>query len=94
MEEGGRLRIAARAENGHVRIDVADTGKGIAREDLARIYDPFFTTKAARKGTGLGLAVTYGIVREHGGAIHADSKPGEGTTFSIEFPAAGKPVHV
>jgi signal transduction histidine kinase len=94
MEEGGRLRIAARAENGHVCVDVMDTGKGIATEDLTRIYDPFFTTKAARKGTGLGLAVTYGIVREHGGVIHADSKPGEGTTFSIELPVAGKPVHV
>ena len=66
---------------------------GIAPEHLARIYDPFFTTKGARKGTGLGLAVTYGIVREHGGNIEVDSRPGAGARFRVELPVARKPVH-
>ncbi|MEZ5399369.1 MAG: ATP-binding protein [Bryobacteraceae bacterium] len=93
-EAGGRrLHVLTAAQNGHVSIEVADSGKGIDPDDLARIYDPFFTTKAARKGTGLGLAVTYGIVREHGGSIDVRSEPGEGTVFSLEFPSARKPVH-
>ena len=57
-------------------------------EHLSRIYDPFFTTKGAKKGTGLGLSVTYGIIQEHGGAIEAVSRPGEGTCFHLEFPAS------
>jgi hypothetical protein len=95
VEPGGPrvLRVATAAPNGHVRIEVTDTGKGIAADDLARIYDPFFTTKGARKGTGLGLAVTYGIVREHGGTIDVSSAPGLGTTFSLEFPLVRKLVH-
>jgi hypothetical protein len=72
---------------------VGDTGEGIAPEHLARIYDPFYTTKGARKGTGLGLSVTYGIVKEHGGSIEVDSQPGAGTRFRIEFPLARKPVN-
>ncbi|MEZ5354461.1 MAG: ATP-binding protein [Bryobacteraceae bacterium] len=92
--EGGRiLTVSTRTAGAQARIEVADTGKGIDAGDLARIYDPFFTTKGARKGTGLGLAVTYGIVREHGGTIEAESRPGEGTRFSLEFPPIRKPVH-
>ncbi len=71
-----------------VRVDVADTGHGIAPEHLPRIYDPFFTTKAARKGTGLGLSVTYGIVQEHGGTIEVFPNPGGGSRFRIELPAS------
>ena len=74
--------------------DVADSGQGIAPENLERIYDPFFTTKGATKGTGLGLSVTYGIVREHGGAIEVESQPGAGTRFHVELPLARKPAHV
>jgi hypothetical protein len=74
-------------------IEVRDTGEGIAPEHLARIYDPFYTTKGARKGTGLGLSVTYGIVKEHGGSIEVDSQPGAGTRFRIEFPLARKPAN-
>jgi two-component system, NtrC family, sensor kinase len=74
---------------------------GIPPESLSRIYDPFFTTKGPGKapgrhqgtGTGLGLAVTYGIVQEHTGTISVDSKPGFGTRFELQFPVLRKPVH-
>ncbi len=92
------LRIATEV-NGHVSISIADSGSGIAPEHLRRIYDPFFTTKAARRdgqprGTGLGLAVTYGIIQEHSGKIHVESQVGSGTTFYLEFPLLRKPAHV
>jgi two-component system NtrC family sensor kinase len=93
MEAGGTLAIRVWSEDGFARIDVADNGQGIQPENLARIYDPFFTTKAARKGTGLGLSVTYGIVREHGGTIEVESRPGAGSRFRVELPLARKPVH-
>ncbi len=93
MESGGTLAIRTWSEEGSARIQVSDSGQGIAPEHLARIYDPFFTTKAARKGTGLGLAVTYGIIREHGGTIEAESRPGAGSRFHLELPLARKPVH-
>jgi signal transduction histidine kinase len=93
MESGGRLRVATTPDTVGVRIEVSDSGPGIPRENLARIFDPFFTTKGARKGTGLGLSVSYGIVEEHGGVIEVESKPGEGTVFRLEFPAAKKAVN-
>jgi signal transduction histidine kinase len=92
LEGGGEMRIRSASEAGIARIEVTDTGHGIPAENLARIYDPFFTTKAARKGTGLGLSVTYGIVQEHGGSIEVRSEIGHGTTFQLEFPLARKPV--
>jgi signal transduction histidine kinase len=94
MEPHGVLEVTtSMGENGPV-VEVIDTGHGIAPEHLSRIYDPFFTTKSAKKGTGLGLSVTYGIIQEHGGAIEAVSRPGEGTCFHLEFPAISKAVHV
>jgi two-component system, NtrC family, sensor kinase len=69
-----------------VMIDIWDTGVGISQENIKRIYDPFFTTKTTGKGTGLGLAVTYGILQEHGGRIFVDSAPGKGTHFKIKLP--------
>ncbi len=93
MENGGMLAVRTWSEEGFARVDVADSGQGIAPENMARIYDPFFTTKGAKKGTGLGLSITYGIVREHGGAIEVDSRPGAGTRFHVELPLARKPVH-
>jgi two-component system NtrC family sensor kinase len=94
MENGGILAVKTWEHNGTAHLDVADTGQGIAPENLARIYDPFFTTKAAKKGTGLGLSVTYGIIREHGGAIEVESEPGSGTRFHVELPLVRKPAHV
>ncbi len=94
MRGGGGLRVRTLRENSSVVVEVVDSGVGIPKEDVPRIYDPFFTTKSGSRGTGLGLAVTYGIIREHSGIIEVQSKPGQGTTFRLEFPAARKPVHV
>ena len=98
MAAGGTLRVATQA-NGHVAVDISDTGSGIALEHMQRIYDPFFTTKSTvsegqRRGTGLGLAVSYGIIQEHAGKIQVESQVGSGTTFHLEFPMARKPAHV
>jgi signal transduction histidine kinase len=87
MPKGGWLSITTRAEGNRVIAEVSDTGSGIPSEYLARIYDPFFTTKAIGQGTGLGLSITYGIVREHEGTIECESRIGQGTTFILSFPA-------
>ena len=97
MSGGGVLRVETMS-NGHVDVVIGDTGSGIAAENLRRIYDPFFTTKSAliegqRRGTGLGLSVSYGIIQEHAGKIQVESKIGQGTTFHLEFPMIRKPVH-
>jgi PAS domain S-box-containing protein len=86
MPRGGWLTLATRADDDTVVIEVADTGHGITRDDIKRIYDPFFTTKGMGRGTGLGLSVSYGILQEHGGAIFVDSVPGQGTTFQVTLP--------
>ncbi|HUH62817.1 MAG TPA: ATP-binding protein, partial [Terracidiphilus sp.] len=97
MPAGGRLRVATLV-NGHVEAIVSDSGSGIAPEHLKRIYDPFFTTKTAprpgdKRGTGLGLSVSYGIIQEHAGKIHVESAVGAGTTFHLEFPLLRNSVH-
>jgi PAS domain S-box-containing protein len=97
MPSGGRLRVATLA-NGQVEAVVSDNGAGIAPEHLKRIYDPFFTTKTTpkpgdRRGTGLGLSVSYGIIQEHAGKIHVESAVGAGTTFHLEFPLLRASVH-
>jgi two-component system, NtrC family, sensor kinase len=73
---------------------VTDTGIGIPSENIHRIFDPFFTTKASNRGTGLGLSVSYGIIKEHAGKVDVRSTEGKGTSFRLEFPAARKAVHV
>jgi len=88
MPHGGRLEISTESDEDSAMVEVRDTGLGIAPEHLAKIYDPFFTTKQIGKGTGLGLAVSYGIVRDHGGHIDVESKLGEGTRFQITLPLA------
>jgi PAS domain S-box-containing protein len=94
MPGGGLLEVRTGAHNGSVEIEVVDTGAGIPREHIHRIFDPFFTTKASGRGTGLGLSVSYGIIKEHSGKIDVRSTPGKGTSFHVEFPAARKSVHV
>jgi two-component system, NtrC family, sensor kinase len=87
MPKGGWLSITTRMDGQRAIAEVADTGSGIPTEYLARIYDPFFTTKAIGQGTGLGLSITYGIVREHEGSIDCDSSTGQGTRFTLSLPA-------
>ena len=94
MTHGGRLRIRTDQAEAKLRVWIEDTGSGITGENIKKIYDPFFTTKAVGKGTGLGLSVSYGIVQEHGGNIYVESQPGEGTTFRLELPLARKPANV
>jgi PAS domain S-box-containing protein len=93
MPSGGMIEVRTASHNGTVEVEVTDTGLGIQREDLARVFDPFFTTKATGRGTGLGLSVSYGIIKEHAGKIEVRSTPGKGTSFRLEFPAARKAVH-
>jgi hypothetical protein len=90
IPDGGHITLRTSAdEREMVNVEVRDTGIGIAPENVARIYDPFFTTKGVGRGTGLGLAVSYGIVQEHSGHIAVESAPGRGTTFRITLPTSG-----
>ena len=88
MPSGGWLTMATRVDGHEVVAEVSDTGSGIPSEHLARIYDPFFTTKPIGQGTGLGLSITYGIVREHEASIQCQSAPGQGTRFTLRFKLA------
>jgi PAS domain S-box-containing protein len=94
MPAGGVLDIRTMCSNGTVEVEVSDTGVGIPRDQLHRIFDPFFTTKSTGRGTGLGLSVSYGIIKEHAGKIDVKSAPGRGTQFRLEFPVARKAAHV
>ena len=88
MPKGGWLSVSSRVRGNDVLVEVSDTGVGIPPEHLARIYDPFFTTKGEGRGTGLGLSVTYGIVQEHGGTLSCESDYGQGTRFRLVLPLA------
>ncbi len=91
MPEGGDLKFTtatAQVDGGrHLLVSVADTGAGISAEIRGRIFEPFFTTKERGKGTGMGLAMVYGIIKSHGGFIRLDTEPGRGTTFHVYLPA-------
>jgi signal transduction histidine kinase len=84
MPDGGELRLKTRREGDCVQIVVSDTGVGIPEEIQGKIFEPYYTTR--NTGSGLGLTVVYKVVREHGGDLHMDSKPGRGTTFTISIP--------
>jgi len=84
----GLIRLSTGATATHVWLRIKDNGPGMRREVLSRIFDPFFTTKAQGKGTGLGLSLSYGIIQEHHGSIRAESEPGDGAEFILEFPIA------
>jgi two-component system NtrC family sensor kinase len=87
MGDSGSLSITARNDGVKVVVEVSDTGVGIAPENLPKIFEPFYTTKEVGRGTGLGLAVCYGILTEHGGTLDVQSTMGTGTTFTITLPA-------
>ncbi|RJP80355.1 MAG: response regulator [Desulfobacteraceae bacterium] len=82
----GEISIRTRADETHITIEISDTGQGIPEEDLNRIFNPFFTTKEVGKGTGLGLHVSYNIIKNHHGSIDVSSKVGQGTVFTIRLP--------
>lgn len=87
MFDSGKITLTTAFENDEVIVKVSDTGTGIEAENINKIFDPFFTTKGVGSGTGLGLAVSYGIVQEHAGSIEAVSELGSGATFKIVFPS-------
>jgi two-component system NtrC family sensor kinase len=88
MPEGGTLIFRSGAQHKSVAIEIEDTGVGIPAEDLSKIFEPFFTTKEVGKGTGLGLAVCYGIITDHAGRLSVRSNVGKGTTFTILLPVS------
>jgi signal transduction histidine kinase len=97
MPNGGTLTVCAAPAGDHVRLTISDTGVGITRDNLQKIFSPFFTTK--HRGTGLGLAITRTIVEKHHGIITVESECGRGTTFTLEFAACtpaecGAPLEV
>src|SRR4030095_2879711 len=89
MPEGGRLRIETRASEGFAVVGITDSGLGIIELDAKRIFDPFFTTKPTGQGTGLGLAVCYGVVTGHGGTIQLSKTGRDGSTFTVRLPLDG-----
>jgi PAS domain S-box-containing protein len=91
IERHGTITIRTGTRDDRVWVEIADTGTGIAPEQLQRIFDPFFTTKPVGKGTGLGLSVSYSIIQKHHGSIEVESRPGSGTTFRIWLPVRQPP---
>jgi len=86
MPEGGTLSVTTRAEGDNIHVEISDTGTGIRKENLHRIFDSFFTTKDNIKDVGLGLSVCYGFIKDHGGEIKVESEWGSGATFTIILP--------
>ncbi len=87
MPDGGTLTISLMRDAGWVVLEISDTGEGISRELIGKIFDPFFSTREVGKGTGLGLYISYNIVKRHGGDIEVRSEPGKGTTVSVRLPS-------
>ncbi len=86
IERDGEIKIETRHVDGFVEVEISDTGVGIPKENIPKIFDPFFTTKEVGKGTGLGLNISYNIIKEHNGAIDVESTLGKGTKFTIKIP--------
>ena len=87
MPHGGTLMVNTSVRDGNVLVKVSDTGCGIKKEHLDRVFEPFFSTKPVGKGTGLGLSVSYGIAQQHGGALEVETEEGKGSTFTIVLPS-------
>jgi signal transduction histidine kinase len=87
MPSGGTVDVLAEQAPGDVLLRVTDTGEGISKEDLDKIFDPFFTRAPLGKGTGLGLSICYSIVDQHGGSIGVESESGKGSTFTVRLPS-------
>ncbi len=82
----GSIEVAPHLDSGFVEVIISDTGHGIPKEHMGRVFDPFFTTKDKSRGTGLGLAVSYGIIKKHGGCINVQSEVGTGSIFTVRLP--------
>jgi CheY-like chemotaxis protein len=87
MPSGGEIRLSSQEANGRAILTIADTGMGMTPDVKSRLFDPFFTTKG-KSGTGMGMAVSFGIIRRHNGSIDVESEPGRGATFRISLPLA------
>jgi signal transduction histidine kinase len=92
MPQGGALRVSARLQGTHVDITFTDTGYGMTAEQVSRAFEPFYSTKPAGSGTGLGLAAAHSVVERARGTVRIDSAPGRGTSVCIRLPVATTPV--
>jgi signal transduction histidine kinase len=93
IEKEGEITIRTWNGDGHVNISISDTGEGIPKDKMDRIFEPFYTTKPVGKGTGLGLSITYDIIKNHNGTLSVNSETGKGTTFNIKIPVIGNDNH-
>jgi signal transduction histidine kinase len=89
-EEGGIIKISTKSFKKKVAIQIHDSGVGIKAKDKNKIFDPFYSTKSSVKGAGLGLSVSYGIIKRHGGVVNVESKPNKGTAFTVILPMKGR----
>jgi two-component system, NtrC family, sensor kinase len=90
MPDGGKLTVRSLINQKWFKIEIQDTGLGISKKNIGRLFTPFFSTKPEVKGVGLGLAVSYGLVKRHGGSIEVKSQPGKGSTFTVLLPIIQK----
>ena len=86
IKSKGTVTISVKQEDENVVIKFSDTGEGIKKEDIRKVFEPFFTTKPVGQGTGLGMSITYRVIKNHNGEILVDSEVGKGTTFTIKLP--------
>jgi len=94
IDESDAMRIPGLTPGRYININISDDGTGIDQETLAQVYEPFFTTKPAAIGTGLGLAMVYGLMKQHGGAVHIETEVGTGTTVNLYFPVIHGSAHL